>query len=169
MVRLHSREYDGQRRRVCMTCRRAVEEGKQWVPTDSADQARGANFGRPRVVPRSALRDITRTARTNSNTPSEGVHAQASATECQTPAERPGDTLCRGVTREGMPSRERARRTHKRKRRRRHPLPHPQYVRPLRVGQQVRQTASHRVRGEAPCQVSCVAALHFPKHCSWAC
>jgi hypothetical protein len=49
-----------------------------------------------------------------------------------------------------------------------HPLPHPRYMRPLRVGQQARQTASHRVRGEAPCQVPCVAALHFPKHCSWA-
>jgi hypothetical protein len=50
----------------------------------------------------------------------------------------------------------------------RHHHLHPRYMR-SRMGQLVRRTASYRVRGEAPCQVPCVAALHFPKHCSWAC
>jgi hypothetical protein len=122
-ITLYIREHDGQSRRVCMTCRRALDKGMGWeLPKDAAIQTRGARPGRPQLVPRSALRDITRSARTNGNTPSEGVHAQASATVCQS-------------------------------------LPHPRYMRPLRVGQQARQTASHRVRGEAPCQVPCVAAL----------
>jgi hypothetical protein len=61
------------------------------LPTDAADQALGANFGRPRVVPRSVLGDITFSARINGEAPPGGGHAPASATEWQTFAKRPGD------------------------------------------------------------------------------